>query len=968
MRQSHSSASSRSSRSSEASERSSDESGKMRLYEKEARRNLAGGQDVFFGSQFSSDTNLAAYSEQMDERSERGLSTISEREQSTDTVGLLSQMNDSAGIRRRRYASADGYQNLQSAQMVAPPFEQQNENKGWFNWFGKDPLSLKHTDSDNEDKGRSQSTPAPKNKFMRQLIMERMEGVDDTPLSSKRSCSEFTRYDMPLDVRLDRTDTLQGLNVNVVADERPGGLFGLGLFSGKKAKKPPVTGTKSSLKDPSSNKASKSTLFDARLSDTQPRKVTFQETGEGEEEEEEELSFLVESLGGRSLSAGSAPSSSGSKEKERTRSTNLSVTGLVGADEIPESSSRSSGTPRGKKMGVWSSLKSTFSGSGGKKKRNSTGNMRVDPGAASNSIYASPVKSSLHINGLRETPSRNDGQQTTSSPPTHYMHISPPRSSLLLESEREAKNILGAIFGFGDGPNSRAERRSWASSEGGRRSSLTRHYDHHSHHQLHSIGNPEHAALHSAMRTSGVEVEPGAPWEGLDPDHMEIELKPLSKSSARGSYSSYSQVSSRERERASGSSGGGEGRTGGSRSPANMSTAHSSYDSLYNLLFHSAERNRMSRSGASSGSGSDRGSGYDWTGGIPHSTRSSFASHYTDGSDGWGLARSPRARTSSSVTSGSTWSDQGEPSGFMAVMDEGVRGAIEDLVEAGRARLMGPDDAAFAEFIRVQPFSTGGYMRGMLVTGMMSLFFHVFTLALWPRNELSEEELVTRCGSLGILLSATLKIEPKRYYATAEAALYGWFLLQVALNALQMPSRIMLHLWSWRCSRAVEAETSLQIAQGMIGSDIWVMNRMIGRIIDLCACISCVCCECYLWASGRDDPLRSLFVSLGATSLLAFIVRIGIAAGFTLSAHDPTVLAEARRRGLSKWDVNKLTSFVFTDFKEVNNKDCSICLGAFDLGEMVTMLPCDQKHSFHAPCIQEWLERQNSCPLCQKMV
>ena len=112
MRQSHSSASSRSSRSSEASERSSDESGKMRLYEKEARRNLAGGQDVFFGSQFSSDTNLAAYSEQMDERSERGLSTISEREQSTDTVGLLSQMNDSAGIRRRRYASADGYQNL----------------------------------------------------------------------------------------------------------------------------------------------------------------------------------------------------------------------------------------------------------------------------------------------------------------------------------------------------------------------------------------------------------------------------------------------------------------------------------------------------------------------------------------------------------------------------------------------------------------------------------------------------------------------------------------------------------------------------------------------------------------------------------------------------------------------------------------------------------------------------------------
>jgi hypothetical protein len=160
----------------------------------------------------------------------------------------------------------------------------------------------------------------------------------------------------------------------------------------------------------------------------------------------------------------------------------------------------------------------------------------------------------------------------------------------------------------------------------------------------------------------------------------------------------------------------------------------------------------------------------------------------------------------------------------------------------------------------------------------------------------------------------------------------------------------------------------LQIVQTMIGSDIWIINRMLGRIIDLCAAISIVCCELYLWGCEPDDPLRPIFVSLGATSLLAFIVRLGIAIGFTLSAHDPTVLAEARRRGLSKWDVSKLPNFVFTDYKEVNNKDCSICLASFDLGEMVTMLPCDQKHSFHTPCIQEWLERQNSCPLCQKMV
>ncbi|KAJ1435276.1 hypothetical protein B484DRAFT_319053, partial [Ochromonadaceae sp. CCMP2298] len=75
-----------------------------------------------------------------------------------------------------------------------------------------------------------------------------------------------------------------------------------------------------------------------------------------------------------------------------------------------------------------------------------------------------------------------------------------------------------------------------------------------------------------------------------------------------------------------------------------------------------------------------------------------------------------------------------------------------------------------------------------------------------------------------------------------------------------------------------------------------------------------------------------------------------------------------RRRGLSKFDLDNLPSFVFSCCEDVNNADCCICLGNFELGEMLTSLPCDKKHSFHGGCIRQWLERQNSCPLCQKMV
>jgi hypothetical protein len=84
--------------------------------------------------------------------------------------------------------------------------------------------------------------------------------------------------------------------------------------------------------------------------------------------------------------------------------------------------------------------------------------------------------------------------------------------------------------------------------------------------------------------------------------------------------------------------------------------------------------------------------------------------------------------------------------------------------------------------------------------------------------------------------------------------------------------------------------------------------------------------------------------------------------------HDPHVLREARRRGLSRLDLDVLPTFFFCRRGEVNNPDCSICLGTFEMGEMLISLPCDQKHSFHAVCIRQWLQRQNSCPLCQKLV
>ncbi|KAL5732891.1 hypothetical protein ACOSQ2_032583 [Xanthoceras sorbifolium] len=44
--------------------------------------------------------------------------------------------------------------------------------------------------------------------------------------------------------------------------------------------------------------------------------------------------------------------------------------------------------------------------------------------------------------------------------------------------------------------------------------------------------------------------------------------------------------------------------------------------------------------------------------------------------------------------------------------------------------------------------------------------------------------------------------------------------------------------------------------------------------------------------------------------------------------------------------------------------DCSICLGEFEDGDKVKILPRCQ-HSYHCECIDRWLRTRSSCPLCR---
>ncbi|GER32939.1 RING/U-box superfamily protein [Striga asiatica] len=75
-------------------------------------------------------------------------------------------------------------------------------------------------------------------------------------------------------------------------------------------------------------------------------------------------------------------------------------------------------------------------------------------------------------------------------------------------------------------------------------------------------------------------------------------------------------------------------------------------------------------------------------------------------------------------------------------------------------------------------------------------------------------------------------------------------------------------------------------------------------------------------------------------------------------------------RGLSQDAIQELPSFKFSAakaFVPCQEASCSICLQDLKHREYTRLLPAC-RHLFHQYCIDEWLVRQGTCPICRKDV
>ncbi|XP_072977068.1 E3 ubiquitin-protein ligase ATL23-like [Typha angustifolia] len=108
-----------------------------------------------------------------------------------------------------------------------------------------------------------------------------------------------------------------------------------------------------------------------------------------------------------------------------------------------------------------------------------------------------------------------------------------------------------------------------------------------------------------------------------------------------------------------------------------------------------------------------------------------------------------------------------------------------------------------------------------------------------------------------------------------------------------------------------------------------------------------------------------LFVGI----VLLVLIHVWIVGRAFRRGFDSMVIAERRNgeagKGLSPIDLEKLPCYAFkAGEKGSGAMDCAVCLESFQLGDRCRLLPVC-RHSFHAVCVDSWLLKSPSCPICR---
>lgn len=107
--------------------------------------------------------------------------------------------------------------------------------------------------------------------------------------------------------------------------------------------------------------------------------------------------------------------------------------------------------------------------------------------------------------------------------------------------------------------------------------------------------------------------------------------------------------------------------------------------------------------------------------------------------------------------------------------------------------------------------------------------------------------------------------------------------------------------------------------------------------------------------------LCALVCALGLNSVARCALRCGRRFGDETPEQAAARLAGT---GLKSRELSRIPVAVYGGSDNILATECPICLGEFEKGDRVRMLPqCN--HGFHVRCIDTWLVAHSSCPNCR---
>jgi len=274
------------------------------------------------------------------------------------------------------------------------------------------------------------------------------------------------------------------------------------------------------------------------------------------------------------------------------------------------------------------------------------------------------------------------------------------------------------------------------------------------------------------------------------------------------------------------------------------------------------------------------------------------------------------------------------------------------------------DRQLFETYFDLHPFATAAFLRAFIACSFCLLLFHIHSLLTWP-DELGPGDASgdAKWGNGALARS--------------------WLLTQVVVLTVSIPLRMEVQRALFRVSTARDTQEATRKLRNVLSSSTWRANRQLGRVLlllMLCGPVLLRGPPGLLGCWGLPGGLEGLglvqlqLVSVNSSNLLVAMLRTVLVLSllYFVQVAAPRQTEGSPSRGLSATTIKRLKRLTFSSAAQAASPDsltqCSVCLEHYEEGDKLLVLPCDDRHNFHEACIRPWLQRTNTCPLCQRNV